>query len=145
MGGPKLPALLACLVVSVAFILLGALPPSSLAVPIVFFCVIGFFGLSYGSLMAHARLFIPDTLIGVGVTFINFIFMGGSSVVQFLSGVFVDHAAEAGMDAAHRYALLHIAFGVALLAATAVYTRSQARPSLRKSLPEAETNSQAAA
>ena len=49
------------------------------------------------------------------------------------------------MDAPHRYAFLHIAFGVALLAATAIYTRSQARPSLREKLPEAEANSQVAA
>jgi sugar phosphate permease len=145
MGGPKPPALFACIIVGVAFILLGALPPSSLAVPVVFFCIIGFFGMSYGSLMAHARLFIPDTLIGVGVTFINFIFMGGSSVVQFLSGAFVDRAAAAGMDAAHRYAVLHIAFGVALLAATAIYMRSQPRPSSRKPMPQGEANSQAAA
>ncbi|MFI4998035.1 MAG: hypothetical protein ACHQAQ_19900, partial [Hyphomicrobiales bacterium] len=128
MRGPKAPALLACSIVGFAFILLASWPSSGLAAPIILFCIIGFFGMSYGSLMAHARLFIPDRLIGVGVTFINFVFMGGSGVVQFLSGVFIDRAEAAGIDAPHRYAILHLAFGLALLAASAIYARSRPRP-----------------
>ncbi|SEC40188.1 Predicted arabinose efflux permease, MFS family [Rhizobiales bacterium GAS188] len=131
MRGPKPPALWSCVVVGAAFILLGASSPQGLAVPIILFCLIGFFGMSYGTLMAHARLFIPDHLIGVGVTFINFVFMGGSGIVQLLSGLFIDHAEAAGIDAPHRYAILHLAFGIALLAATAIYAGARRRPERR--------------
>jgi predicted MFS family arabinose efflux permease len=128
MRGPKLPALGACIIVSVAFILLGAWPDPGPMGPIILLGIIGFFGMSYGSLMAHARLFIPDSLIGVGATFINFVFMGGAGVVQFLSGAFIDHAEVLGVDAAHRYAILHIVFGIAVLAAAAIYARAPTGP-----------------
>ena len=51
--------------------------------------------------MAHARLFFPARLLGRGVTFMNFAFIGGAGVVQWLSGRFVQagagcrHAADA--------------------------------------------------
>jgi predicted MFS family arabinose efflux permease len=124
MHGPKMPAFFGNIVVAMAFIMLGAWPGVGAVEPIALLGIIGFFGMSYGSLMAHARLFIPDSLIGVGATFINFVFMTGSGIVQFLSGVFVAHAEAAGMDAPHRYGALHIAFGLVLLAATAIYARA---------------------
>ena len=130
MRGPKPPALWSCVIVGAAFLMLGISTQGS-GVPIVLLCVIGFFGMSYGTLMAHARLFIPDHLIGVGVTFINFVFMGGSGIVQLLSGLFIDRAEAAGFDPAHRYAILHLGFGLALLAATAIYAGARARPEHR--------------
>jgi predicted MFS family arabinose efflux permease len=131
MRGPKPPALWSCVVVGAAFILLGASSPQGLAIPIILLGLIGFFGMSYGTLMAHARLFIPDHLIGVGVTFINFVFMGGSGIVQMLSGLFIDEAQAAGVDAPHRYAILHLCFGFALLGATAIYAGARTRPEHR--------------
>lgn len=124
MQGPKMPAFCANIVVGFAFVTLGAWRGSGSSGPIALLGIIGFFGMSYGSLMAHARLFIPDSLIGVGATFINFVFMSGSGIVQFLSGVFVAHAEAAGVDAPHRYAALHIGLGVVLLAATVFYARA---------------------
>ncbi|MBV8184305.1 MAG: MFS transporter [Hyphomicrobiales bacterium] len=124
MQGPKMPAFCANIIVGLAFVTLGAWRSSGPFGSITFLGIIGFFGMSYGSLMAHARLFIPDSLIGVGATFINFVFMSGSGIVQFLSGVFVAHAEAAGADAPNRYAALHIGLGIVLLAATAIYARA---------------------
>jgi hypothetical protein len=130
MRGPKRPALIASLGTALAFIGLAVLPPAT-ATATALLCVIGFLGLTYGSLMAHARLFIPDRLIGVGVTFVNLVFMGGSGVVQLASGFFVAHAEAAGMDVARRYAVLHLGFGALLVLVTAVYAFAPARPSGR--------------
>jgi hypothetical protein len=55
--------------------------------------------------------------------------VAGDLIVQFLSGVFIDHAEAAGVDAARRYATLHIAFGAVLLALAAGSGRRRpARP-----------------
>ena len=126
--GPKMPALGASIVVGIAFIVLGAWQGSDRLGAIALLGIIGFFGMSYGSLMAHARLFIPDSLIGVGATFINFVFMSGSGLVQFLSGVFIAHAEASGIDAPHRYAALHTGFGIVLLATAVIYARAPRRP-----------------
>ncbi|MBV9752522.1 MAG: MFS transporter [Hyphomicrobiales bacterium] len=126
--GPKMPALGASIIVGLTFVVLGTWQGIDALRAIALLGIIGFFGLSYGSLMAHARLFIPDTLIGVGATFINFVFMSGAGLVQFLSGVFVARAEAAGVDASHRYAFLHMGFGVLLLATAAVYVRAPRRP-----------------
>jgi hypothetical protein len=45
-----------------------------------------------------------------------------------LSGVLIDRAEAAGIEAAHRYAILHLAFGVALLATAAIYARAPSGP-----------------
>ena len=96
MQGPKTPAFCANVIVGIAFIMLGLSQGPDPFGPIALLGIIGFFGMSYGSLMAHARLFIPDHLIGVGATFINFVFMSGSGIVQFLSGVFIDACRSGG-------------------------------------------------
>ena len=47
--------------------------------------------------MAHARLFFPPHLIGRGVTFMNFVFIGGAGLIQWFSGLFVGTAERTGM------------------------------------------------
>ncbi len=54
--------------------------------------------------------------------------VAGDLIVQFLSGVFIDHAEAAGVDAARRYATLHIVFGAVLLATAAIHARSPRGP-----------------
>jgi len=81
--------------------------------------IIGAFGMSYGVLMAHARSFFPDHLLGRGITLMNVLFIGGAGVLQPLSGAFM--TALAGAPPGEAYATLHLAFGLLLLSSLAIY------------------------
>jgi MFS family permease len=94
-------------------------PPLAAAVGLI--ALIGAAGSTYPMLMAHGRTFLPDHLLGRGITLLNFTFMVGAAVVQLVSGRVVDALKSAGRSPAEVFALLHLGFGVALLAATVVY------------------------
>jgi predicted MFS family arabinose efflux permease len=81
--------------------------------------LIGAFGMSYGVLMAHGRSFVPDHLLGRGITLLNILFIGGAGILQPVSGAFM--SAITGRSPAEAYASLHLAFGLLLIAALAVY------------------------
>jgi sugar phosphate permease len=66
---------------------------------------IGFFGMTYGVLMAHASAFLPPHLTGRGVTLMNFFSMGGAGLVQFATGPIFDRASEAGTVVAGYHAI----------------------------------------
>jgi hypothetical protein len=55
---------------------------------------VGFLGMTYAAFMGHACLFCRAALLGRGVTFMNFAFIGGAGVVQWLWGLFVEAAAR---------------------------------------------------
>jgi MFS family permease len=93
--------------------------PLSLAVGAV--ALIGAFGTTYAVLMAHGRTFLPDHLLGRGITLMNFTFMTGTALVQLISGWVVDALKAAGRSSADVFATLHLGFGLALLVATLVY------------------------
>jgi MFS family permease len=93
--------------------------PLSMAVGAV--ALIGAFGTTYAVLMAHGRTFLPDHLLGRGITLMNFTFMTGAAGVQLVSGQVVDALKAAGKSSADVFATLHLGFGVALLLATLVY------------------------
>jgi MFS family permease len=57
--------------------------------------VIGFFGVSFPVVLAHARSFIPAHLAGRGVTLMNLFGIGGVGVLQFASGSVHGRMAEA--------------------------------------------------
>ncbi len=57
---------------------------------------IGLVGVTYAILKSHARCFMPSTLLGRGVTFMNVAFIGGSGVAQWLSGRFVQASLAGG-------------------------------------------------
>ncbi len=40
--------------------------------------LLGGFGMTYGVLMAHGRSFVPDHLLGRGITLLNVLFIGGA-------------------------------------------------------------------
>jgi MFS family permease len=84
---------------------------------------LGAFGMTYGVLMAHGRSFVPDHLLGRGITLLNVLFIGGAGVLQPVSGAVM--TARAGLPPADAYASLHTAFGLLLLAALAVYLFSR--------------------
>ena len=83
--------------------------------------LISAFGTTYAVLMAHGRTFLPDHLLGRGMTMMNFTFMTGAAVVQYMSGRVVDALKASGQSAVDVFATLHLGFGIALLLATLVY------------------------
>lgn len=91
--------------------------------------LIGGFGMTYGVLMAHGRSFVPDHLLGRGITLLNVLFIGGAGLLQPVSGAFMARLSDA--PAAEAFASLHLAFGMLLLAALAIYLTAKDRPPAR--------------
>ena len=113
------------MVTAACFVVLGAVA----ALPIQPPCCIGLiggFGMTYGVLMAHGRSFVPDHLLGRGITLLNVLFIGGAGVLQPLSGAFM--TAMDGAEPVKAYATLHLSFGLLLLAGLAIYAFSRDRP-----------------
>lgn len=125
---PKRTVLIGSLVAAPAFVVLGAVPGLSTATAIVLLSLVGGFGMTYGILMTHARAFFPEHLLGRGITFMNFIFIAGAGIVQAISGLAMRAAAEGGVPPGEAFGHLHLAFGLMLLAATAVYVAAPAKP-----------------
>ncbi|WP_082984967.1 MFS transporter [Methylobacterium platani] len=123
---PKRTALAGCLVTGLALAGLGLFGGGSTALAVALLAVVGAAGLSYGILMAHARLFFPARLLGRGVAFMNIVFMGGAAALQGLSALFVLGTSGLAPDAV--YGRLFLAYGVALLAATAIYAFAPREP-----------------
>lgn len=86
---PKRTAFAGCLVTGLALSGLGLFGGGSTALAVALLALTGAAGLSYGILMAHARLFFPAHLLGRGVAFMNIVFMGGAAAIQGLSALFV--------------------------------------------------------
>jgi len=126
LGGPKLTTVAGSLLAATALLGLGMAQG-----PIVALCwvtLLGAAGMTYGMLMSHGRLFLPADLLGRGVTFLNFLFIGGAGLLQYGSGQIVGAGLAEGLPPGIVYGRLFAAFGVALLAATALYLRAPARP-----------------
>lgn len=130
---PKRTAFAGCLVTGLALAALGLFGAASTALAVALLALTGAAGLSYGILMAHARRFFPAHLLGRGVAFMNIVFMGGAAAVQGLSALFVLETGGLGPDAL--YGRLFLAYGLALLAATAVYTFAPREPVFGRSNP----------
>ncbi|MDQ4135502.1 MAG: MFS transporter [Pseudomonadota bacterium] len=128
LGSPKTTTLAGSLVTAASFVALGLAGERSAALGLALLAAAGAAGMTYGILMAHARLFFPVRLLGRGVTFMNFAFIGGAGIVQWLSGRFVQAARDAGTAPDAAFGQLHLAFGIVLLTATAVYALAPARP-----------------
>ena len=134
-GGPKVPVVAGSLITATAFIALGLWPAPSVGVAVALLCVAGFAGLTYGTLMAHARLFFPPHLTGRGITFMNFLFIGGAGLGQTVSGPLVQYFGQSAggghiPDAGTAFSALHLAFGGALVLASLVYVMAPARRSI---------------
>jgi predicted MFS family arabinose efflux permease len=127
-GDPKRTTLIGSAVTSAALLALGLAGHLGAATAIALYVVVGAAGITYGILMAHGRLFFPPQLLGRGVTFLNFVFIAGAGLLQWLSGRFVQAASVAGTPPAEIYAQLHLAFGLALAVATLIYAFAPPRP-----------------
>jgi hypothetical protein len=81
--------------------------------------LLGASGLTYGVLMAHGRFFVPDPLLGRGLTLMNILFIGGAGIVQPISGALM--SAMKDRLPSESYAMLHVGFGIALIATLVIY------------------------
>ena len=105
----------------VGFALLALLGERSMPGSVLLFAIVGGTGFTYAILMAHARIFFPEHLVGRGMTFVNFLFIAGAAMVQFGSGWFIAMQRGTGHDAATAFANLHWVCAALLLASTAIY------------------------
>ena len=112
--------------VVLAFIGLSLWGRDSARLSVALFIAIGLFGITYAVVMAHARAFMTAQEIGRGVTFMNFLFMGGAGVVQFVSGRLVNGLAARGFDPPTSFAWLFAFMGAALAVTLALYLAAPA-------------------
>ncbi len=110
---------------SIAFAALAGLQTSTLQA-VALLSLAGFAGHTYAVLMAHGRSFIPDHMLGRGITMLNALFIGGAGVLQPISGaMFESVRASSGVAAA--YAAIHLMFAAILAATTIIYLRAEDR------------------
>jgi len=109
-------------VTAVCFLYLGLATPTA-AQAIIALSILGASGLTYGVLMAHGRSFVPDHLLGRGLTLMNMLFIGGAGIVQPISGAVMKHMQS--LPVSEGYQTLHVAFGTALILALGIYIFSK--------------------
>lgn len=127
-GNPKRVVIVGTSVTVLGFLALAAFPRLSLEATVLVLVGIGLFGVTYAVQIAHARQFMPNHVIGRGITFVNFLSISTTGLLQFLSGQAVEAMKRADWPPDLVYARLHLGFGLLLLAALIVYSFSKARP-----------------
>jgi MFS family permease len=105
-----------------------ALVPVGVVGAAILFAVVGAFGMTYGMLMAHARAFIPDHLVGRGITLMNFLFIGGAGLLQPISGGLIDQWRGGGAAPVEAYGALFGVYGLVLAVCLAIYLLGQDKP-----------------
>ncbi len=128
MGEAKKPAVIANFVTLGLFLMLGFLTAMPVTLIAIVLTGIGFFGLSYSLLLSHGRPFFPDHLLGRGVTFLNFLAIGGAGLMQAVTGNVMKGLLTSGTTPAEAYAVIHTGIGLAILLALLLYLRAPARP-----------------
>lgn len=110
--------------------LLFGFAESSVVLITVFLVGIGVSGGTFVVIIAHARTFFPDHLTGRGVTLMNLFGMGGTGVLQSLSGrIYKD--VSVGADPVTTYQWLFGFFGLCLLLGCLAYAFSRDGKNLR--------------
>ena len=117
-GGYKWISVIGTAITALAFLGLAFLTPS-LTTAAILLSALGAAGMTYGVLMAHGRAFVPDHLLGRGITFLNILFIGGAAIIQPFSGAVMNRLLQGSPEFA--YAILHGGFAVLLLASLAIY------------------------
>jgi sugar phosphate permease len=128
MGRSKLLVVIGSVLTGLCFGLLWVWQSPSVLVGVALMAGIGFMGLCQPVLFAHARQFFPDYLLGRGMTFANFLTIGGAGLLQFVSGAYVSQMQSAGLPPSEVYGALHLAFALITFGALAVYLFSPAPP-----------------
>lgn len=112
------------LAAAAALFALWAAPAAGAGQAMALLAVLGFFGASFGMIMAHGRALFPAHLAGRGVTLLNLFGIGGVGLFQVASGRL--HAAAGGPPEA-AFGMLFLFFALALTAGCVVYLWSQDR------------------
>lgn len=128
LGGPKNTVLLGSVLAALALSGLSLYGADSAPGALAIYAFFGFTAMTYVIMMAHARMFYPAHLLGRGVTALNFLFIGGAGLMQWVSGRLVQGATTAGWSAASTYSALHGSLAIALAVASAIYVFTPARP-----------------
>jgi predicted MFS family arabinose efflux permease len=128
LGSTKRVSILGNLGTALSFLGLALLPGLGAGGAIALQVTAGLFGMCYGAILSHARLFLPDHLLGRGVTFCNALSIGGAGILLSSSGYFVRGALAAGDPPVAVFSMLHLAFAGILLTALAFYVSSPERP-----------------
>ena len=93
----------------------------------VLLAMVGFCGATYVVIIAHAKNFFPERLMGRGVTLLNLFGIGGVGVFQSLSGQVYDSVSK-GLGPVEKYQVLFSFFGLALILGCLVYALSRDGP-----------------
>ena len=128
LGSARNVAVFGNLGTAAAFLCLGLIPGVGAGAAVALLAISGLFGMCYGVILSHARLFFPDHLLGKGVTFANFMSIGGAGIMLSGTGFLVRDAFDAGTPAVVTFAGLHLGFGVLLILSLLIYVRAPAKP-----------------
>ena len=128
LGGVKRVITGGCCVSLAVLFGLYAFGSASASLSLALYTLLGFSGMSYAILLAHARMFFPAHLLGRGVTTMNFLSIGGAGLLQFVSGAFVEQRLATGLGPDQVYGALHGLIAILLLGAFLLYLRVPARP-----------------
>lgn len=124
LGGPKRTVAAGVGLTVLLWLALGLVGERSLPLALGLLMSAAWFGAPFALLMAHARSFMPEHLLGVGITFMNIVFMGGVSLGQWIAGRYVNEAERAGIPADILYGRMFTTFGLVLLASILAYALS---------------------
>jgi nitrate/nitrite transporter NarK len=105
------------LLAAACLVALWAAPAAGPWVSVALLAGVGFFGASYGLVIAHGRAMFPPHLAGRGVTLLNLFGIGGVGLMQLASG----GLRAAAADPAAAYGSVFLLFAVLLLVACALY------------------------
>jgi predicted MFS family arabinose efflux permease len=127
-NAPKTVVLIANSLSAASFLALALLPGIGAAHALILIACAGVFGMSYAVLLAHGRLFMPTHLIGRGITFLNFLSIGGAGLLQVITGRQMEAAKAAGLSVEASYSQLHLTLGLVGVVASLLYVFAQNRP-----------------
>lgn len=125
LGTAKWVVFMGGIVTIAALAVLALMPIPNIATATALLAIIGAAGISYAVLLAHARPFFPEHLLGRGMTFANFVFIGGAGLLQVTSGLYVDALKSQGLEAEAVYSRLHLALAATFAVATVIYAFSR--------------------
>lgn len=127
------PVLLGNVLLVGTFVALAATQDGSLVLAAGLLSCAGAVGSTYVLVMAQARAFMPEHLVGRGITFVSFFSFAGVAVMQQLNGLVVQAAHDAHWAAPAVYGLLFLFMAAVLSAALVAYAFSRDTRPVRES------------
>ena len=108
-----------------ALVSLGLAPEAGRWTATLLLAALGFAGAAYPAVMAHGRIFLPQHLVGRGVALLTMVGIGGTGLLQVVTGRI--HAAVGDVPPAAPFAAIFLFFAALLAAALALYAFSADR------------------